>query len=108
MAWQTLVSAEQVADRLGDPRLLVFDCRYELARPDAGREAYLRGHLPGAIHADLHHDLAGPTTPTQRPASAARCRRTSQRGCGAGVSTTTRCCWRMTTPPACGRRVSGG
>ena len=72
MAWQTLVSAEQVADQLGDPRLLVFDCRYELARPDAGREAYLRGHLPGAIHADLHHDLAGPTSPQQRPASPAR------------------------------------
>ncbi len=64
MAWQTLVSAEQVADQLGDPRLLLFDCRYELARPEAGREAYLRGHLPGAVHADLHHDLAGPTSPT--------------------------------------------
>ena len=64
MAWQTLVGAEQVADRLGDPRRLVFDCRYELARPEAGREAYLRGHLAGAFHADLHHDLAGPTSPT--------------------------------------------
>ena len=63
MAWQTLVSAEQVADLLGDPRLLLFDCRYELARPDAGRAAYLRRHLPGAVHADLHHDLAGPTSP---------------------------------------------
>jgi thiosulfate/3-mercaptopyruvate sulfurtransferase len=64
MAWQTLVTAEQVVDQLADPRLLVFDCRYELPRPEAGREAYLRGHLPGAVHADLHHDLAGPTTPT--------------------------------------------
>lgn len=64
MAWQTLVSAERVADLLGDSRLLLFDCRYELARPDAGREAWLRGHLPGAVHADLHHDLAGPTSPT--------------------------------------------
>lgn len=63
MAWQTLVSAEQVADLLGDPQLRLFDCRYELARPDAGREAYLQGHLPGAVHADLHHDLAGPTSP---------------------------------------------
>jgi thiosulfate/3-mercaptopyruvate sulfurtransferase len=63
MAWQTLVSAEQVADQLGNARLLVFDCRYELSRPEAGRDAYLRGHLPGAVHADLHHDLAGPTTP---------------------------------------------
>ncbi len=64
MAWQTLVSAEQVAAQLGDQRLLVFDCRYELARAEAGREAWLRGHLAGAIHADLHHDLAGPTSPT--------------------------------------------
>ena len=64
MAWQTLVSAEQVAAQLGDPRLLVFDCRYELARPEAGREAYLRGHLAGAFQADLHHDLAGPTSPS--------------------------------------------
>jgi len=64
MAWQTLVSTEQVAAQLGDPRLLVFDCRYELARPEAGREAWLRSHLSGAVHADLHHDLAGPTSPT--------------------------------------------
>ena len=63
MAWQTLVSAEHVAEHLADPRLLVFDCRYELTRPEAGREAWSRAHLPGAVHADLHHDLAGPTTP---------------------------------------------
>jgi len=63
MAWQTLVSAEHVAEHLADPRLLVFDCRYELTRPEAGRESWSRAHLPGAVHADLHHDLAGPTTP---------------------------------------------
>lgn len=63
MPWQTLVSAEHLAEHLTDPRLLVFDCRYELARPAAGREAWTRGHLPGAVHVDLHHDLAGPTTP---------------------------------------------
>ena len=63
MPWQTLVSAETVAARLGDPRLLVFDCRYELMQPDGGRAAYAASHLPGAIHADLHHDLAVPATP---------------------------------------------
>lgn len=62
MPWHTLVSAEHAATRLIDPRLRVFDCRYELGRPDAGREAYRRGHLPGALHADLHHDLAAPET----------------------------------------------
>lgn len=62
MSWHTLVSAEHAATRLIDPRLRVFDCRYELGRPEAGREAYRVGHLPGAIHADLHHDLAAPET----------------------------------------------
>ncbi|HEX9207213.1 MAG TPA: sulfurtransferase [Steroidobacteraceae bacterium] len=64
MTWQAIVSAEQVAERLADPRLRTFDCRYELARPESGRAAYLRGHLPGAVHADLHHDLAGAATAT--------------------------------------------
>lgn len=63
MASQALASAEDVAEQLADPRLLLFDCRYELSRPEAGREAWTRGHLPGAVHADLHHDLAGPTSP---------------------------------------------
>jgi thiosulfate/3-mercaptopyruvate sulfurtransferase len=62
MTWPMLIRAEQAAGRLADPRLRIFDCRYELARPAAGREAWLRGHLPGAVHVDLHHDLAGPTT----------------------------------------------
>lgn len=63
MTWPMLVGAEQAAARLADPRLRIFDCRYELAQPAAGRAAWLRGHLPGAVHADLHHDLAGPSTP---------------------------------------------
>jgi thiosulfate/3-mercaptopyruvate sulfurtransferase len=64
MAWQTTVTPELVATRLIDPRLRVFDCRYELTDPAAGHEAYLRGHLPGAIHVDVGHDLAGPVTET--------------------------------------------
>ncbi|MGI9246618.1 MAG: sulfurtransferase [Steroidobacteraceae bacterium] len=63
MPWQVIVSAEQAAARLVDPRLRIFDCRHDLSRPRAGRDAYERGHLPGAIHVDLHHDLAAPETP---------------------------------------------
>ena len=62
MSWHTLVSAEQAAAELDNTRLRVFDCRYELARPAAGRDAYLAAHLPGAVHADLHQDLARPVT----------------------------------------------
>jgi thiosulfate/3-mercaptopyruvate sulfurtransferase len=64
MAWQTTVSPEHAATRLIDPRLRVFDCRYALGDPAAGREAYQRGHLPGAIHVDVGHDLAAPVTAT--------------------------------------------
>lgn len=31
--------------------------------PDAGRKAYLEGHIPGAVYADLDRDLSGPVTP---------------------------------------------
>jgi thiosulfate/3-mercaptopyruvate sulfurtransferase len=63
MAWQNLVSAETAAARLKDPRLLVFDCRYDLMQPDAGRKAYIESHLPRAVFADVHRDLAVPATP---------------------------------------------
>ncbi len=42
--------------------MLVVDCRYSLADPAAGRQAYERGHIPGAVFADLGELLSGPTT----------------------------------------------
>jgi thiosulfate/3-mercaptopyruvate sulfurtransferase len=36
------------------------DCRWELADPDAGRRAYLAGHIPGAAFVDVERDLSGP------------------------------------------------
>jgi thiosulfate/3-mercaptopyruvate sulfurtransferase len=64
MNWNTLVSAEELAARVGDPRLRIFDCRFDLMRHDAGRERYLAGHLPGAWFADLNGDLSSPPTAT--------------------------------------------
>ena len=63
MAWQTLVSAEQAAARLADPRLRIFDSQYNLLQSGAGRAAYAESHLPGAVYADLDYDLAVPATP---------------------------------------------
>ncbi|MGH8695741.1 MAG: sulfurtransferase [Burkholderiales bacterium] len=57
-----LVTTATLAARLDDPRWVVFDCRHDLARPDAGREAYLESHLPGARFMDMDEDLAGPLT----------------------------------------------
>jgi thiosulfate/3-mercaptopyruvate sulfurtransferase len=64
MQLRTLIDAEALADRLGDPRLRLFDCRFDLARPDDGRRRYLDEHLPGAMYADLNRDLAAPVTAT--------------------------------------------
>jgi thiosulfate/3-mercaptopyruvate sulfurtransferase len=64
MATRTLVQAEELARRLGEPKLRLFDCRFDLARPEAGRDRYDDAHLPGAIYADLNRDLAAPPTRT--------------------------------------------
>ena len=55
-----VISAEQLWSNMGEANLRIVDCRFELTRPDAGRNDYLRGHLPGAVYADLDKDLAAP------------------------------------------------
>ena len=62
MAHTTLVSTAELAARLGDATWVVFDCRHELATPDAGAKAYARSHIPGARFLHLDRDLAAPTT----------------------------------------------
>ncbi len=59
----TLIQAEQLAGRLEERVMRVFDCRFDLARPEAGYEAYVAGHIPGAAYADLNRDLSAPQTP---------------------------------------------
>jgi thiosulfate/3-mercaptopyruvate sulfurtransferase len=55
-----IVSVDELAGRLAAPNLVVVDARWYLGRPGAGREAYLSGHLPGAIFLDLDDDLSDP------------------------------------------------
>jgi len=64
MTIRTLITAEALAERLGDARLRLFDCRFDLARPDDGHRRYLDDHLPGAVYAHLNRDLSGPVTAT--------------------------------------------
>ena len=59
----TLIQPEELAARLDEPRVRVFDCRFDLARPEAGREAYAAGHVPGAAYVDLNRDLSAPQAP---------------------------------------------
>jgi len=58
-----LIQAELLAERLEDTALRIFDCRFDLARPDAGRALYRDEHLPGAVYADLDLDLSARQTP---------------------------------------------
>lgn len=41
-------------------QLVILDCRYDLSDPQAGRSAYLQGHIPGARYASLGRDLSAP------------------------------------------------
>lgn len=58
-----LITSDDLASRLGQPHLRIVDCRFDLMAPDAGREAYLEAHIPGAVYADLDRDLSGPVGP---------------------------------------------
>jgi thiosulfate/3-mercaptopyruvate sulfurtransferase len=58
----TLIDVESLRMRIGAPGTLVLDCRFDLAAPAAGREAYLRGHIPGARYLDLNRDLSAPVS----------------------------------------------
>jgi len=41
-------------------RYRFVDCRWELGKPNAGRELYLAGHIPGAVFLDVEEDLSAP------------------------------------------------
>ncbi len=64
MSHTTLVSVVGLAEHLGDPGWIVFDCRHNLADPDAGHRAYEESHVPGARFLHLDRDLSGPLTGT--------------------------------------------
>lgn len=63
MFYSTLVSTDDLARHLGDPNWVVVDCRFTLTDPEAGRQAYLKGHIPGACYAHLDEDLSAPIGP---------------------------------------------
>lgn len=90
MPYQTIVSTAIAAEHLQDPDWVFVDCRFDLAHPARGREDYARAHIPGAVYADLNHDLSAPVQPgvTGRhplPDVAAFAARLSAWGIGKGV-----------------------
>jgi len=61
--YPTLISVAELARIITAPDVVVLDARFTLEDEDWGRRAYAEGHLPGAQHADLARDLAGPIIP---------------------------------------------
>lgn len=60
METRPLVTPDWLFEHREDPELVVVDCRFELADPEAGERAYRQSHLPGARYLDLEKDLSGP------------------------------------------------
>ena len=56
----TLIEGEVLEQNLGLDGWVVVDCRFSLADTEAGRQAYEKGHIPGAVYAHLDDDLCGP------------------------------------------------
>jgi len=81
-----LVSADLLA---AHPEWRVFDCRHDLKNTGYGRDAYARGHIPGALFLHLDDDLSGPADGRNGrhplPAVEAFARRMS--ACGVDAST---------------------
>ena len=63
MHCESLISPAELAACIGSPDLVVVDCRFNLMDHEAGRRAYVEGHLPGAVFADLEDDLSAPPGP---------------------------------------------
>ena len=64
MSFTTLIDPAELGKLVQEQpsRLVLLDCRFDLGKPEAGRQAYAQGHIPGARYADLNRNLAAPIT----------------------------------------------
>ncbi len=61
MRYTTLISVEQLQalEAAGTPHM-VFDCTFDLMKPESGAAQYAAAHIPGAVYANLDTDLSAP------------------------------------------------
>jgi thiosulfate/3-mercaptopyruvate sulfurtransferase len=57
-----LVTTDELIAHIGDPDWRIFDCRHDLQNTEYGANAYVKGHIPGALFLHLDRDLSGPKT----------------------------------------------
>ncbi|MGO3345107.1 MAG: sulfurtransferase [Marinomonas sp.] len=62
MLLQTLISAKALSIKQAQENLVMLDCRFYLTDHSKGLREYEKGHIPGAIFVDVHHELAGEVT----------------------------------------------
>jgi thiosulfate/3-mercaptopyruvate sulfurtransferase len=78
----------ELASLLTFLRYRFVDCSWDLADPEAGRRAYLEGHVPGAVFLDVDRDLSAPPGAGGRhplPTADAFAAAASRSGIGPGV-----------------------
>lgn len=61
--FNSLIEAQDLYLILQDRNTVVVDCRFSLQDTEAGRQAYLAGHIPGAVYAHLDEDLSARIIP---------------------------------------------
>lgn len=60
----TLISAPELQQLIaGSAPLRIFDCSYELMKPEAGLAQFEAEHLPGSVHVHLEHHLSDKAAP---------------------------------------------
>jgi thiosulfate/3-mercaptopyruvate sulfurtransferase len=59
MTYKTLISVSALRQHLDDATFVIFDCRHDLMKPEAGAQAYALAHIPRARFAHSDRDLAG-------------------------------------------------
>lgn len=58
--FDTLITTKELVNHLHDEGWIIFDVRFNLAEPDAGRTEYLQSHIPGSQFLHLDEDLSSP------------------------------------------------
>lgn len=61
--YTSIITTSELAEQLSDTDCVIVDCRFSLEDPAAGRQEYLKAHIPRAIYAHLDDDLSGPIIP---------------------------------------------
>ncbi len=63
MAYESLISADDLSLHINDLQWLIFDCRFDLADMHKGELNYRVSHIPGAVYAHIDYHLSSPISP---------------------------------------------